>query len=275
MVGIYFTYNPFELLTNNLGEDTINCSDIGESYQGKKVDMIGIIVSKRTFPIRNGQTAMNVTIQDRTGSTEVTVWPDILKNTEQLWNINSPVAIHGKVRGQGERLTVSCESVETLEMNTTNSKENNKLRETETQSSPSPKENPPTSKIIKTETPNSALEKQSGSTPEENLPTPEIIKTETPNSAPGHQNDSSSLPVKVTLELRETDNKDLDVNILTQLVGILREFPGNDLVHLNIIVADQRIDVIMPQKAQFNDKFRQEVENILGEGKMSIQRQLI
>jgi hypothetical protein len=218
---------------------------------------------------------MNVTIQDRTGSTEVTVWPDILKNTEELWNINSPVAIHGKVRGQGERLTVSCESVETLEMNTTNSKENNKLRETETQSSPSPKENPPTSKIIKTETPNSALEKQSGSTPEENLPTPEIIKTETPNSAPGHQNDSSSLPVKVTLELRETDNKDLDVNILTQLVGILREFPGNDLVHLNIIVADQRIDVIMPQKAQFNDKFRQEVENILGEGKMSIQRQLI
>ncbi|MFL2640355.1 MAG: DNA polymerase III subunit alpha [Dehalococcoidia bacterium] len=248
MVGIYFTYNPFELLTNNLDENTINCGDIGESYKGKAVDMIGIVISKRTFPIRNGQTAMSVTIQDTTGSTEVTVWPDILKNTEDVWNINSPVAIHGKVRGQGERLTVSCESVATLDINANNDKRNNKLQETE---------------------------KQNSSTPEQRPTDPKPIEDQPQNSFSENQNNDNSLPVKVTLELRETDNKDLDVNILTHLVGILREFPGNDLVHLNIIVADQRVDVIMPQKAQFNEEFKQAVENILGEGKMSIQRQLI
>lgn len=250
MVGIYFTYNPFELLTNNSGENTINCGDIGESYHGKTVDMIGIIVSKRTFPIRNGQTAMSVTIQDRTGSTEVTVWPDILKNTAELWSINSPVAIHGKVRGQGERLTVSCESVGTLDMrmSTSNGKENKEAQKMDPQDDPT------------------ALNSQL---------IPKTIETETENTTLEDQNSGRPLPVKVTLELRETDNKDLDVNILTQLVGILREFPGNDLIHLNIIVADQPIDVIMPQKAEFSENFKQEVENILGKGKMSVQRQLI
>ena len=118
-------------------------------------------------------------------------------------------------------------------------------------------------------------EKQSSSTSEQHPTDPKPIEDQPQNSFSENQNNDNSLPVKVTLELRETDNKDLDVNILTHLVGILREFPGNDLVHLNIIVADQRVDVIMPQKAQFNEEFKQAVENILGEGKMSIQRQLI
>jgi len=248
MVGIYFTHNPFELLAGKIDENTVSCSEISESYQGKKVSIIGIVVSKRTFPIRNGQTAMSVTIQDKTGSTEVTVWPDILRNTEEIWSINSPVSVYGKVRGQGERLTVSCESVQILDMNHKNS--NGDINET---------------------TANETI----FSTSEEKPIIDARKESETFDSRQNDQTDEPRHPVKVTLELKETDNKDLDINVLTKLLGTLREFPGEDLIHLNIIVAEERVDLLLPNKAQFNEILEEQLEAIIGQGKISIQRQLI
>ena len=248
MVGIYFTHNPFELLAGKINENTVGCSEISESYQGKKVSIIGIVVSKRTFPIRNGQTAMSVTIQDKTGSAEVTVWPDILRNTEEIWSINSPVSVYGKVRGQGERLTVSCESVQTLDMNHNNSN------------------------VSINDTP----ENQTNvSTSEEKPVTNAHNESENFDSRKNDQTDEPRHPFKVTLELKETDNKDLDINVLTKLLGTLREFPGEDLIHLNIIVAEERVDLLLPDKAQFNEILEEQLEAIIGQGKISIQRKLI
>ena len=191
---------------------------------------------------------MSVTIQDKTGSAEVTVWPDILRNTEEIWSINSPVSVYGKVRGQGERLTVSCESVQTLDMNHNNSN------------------------VSINDTP----ENQTNvSTSEEKPVTNTHNESENFDSRKNDQTDEPRHPFKVTLELKETDNKDLDINVLTKLLGTLREFPGEDLIHLNIIVAEERVDLLLPDKAQFNEILEEQLEAIIGQGKISIQRKLI
>ena len=67
----------------------------------------------------------------------------------------------------------------------------------------------------------------------------------------------------------------MDITVLTKILGTLRVFPGEDLIHLNIIVAEERVDLLLPDKAQFNEILEEQLEAIIGQGKISIQRKLI
>jgi len=81
---------------------------------------------------------------------------------------------------------------------------------------------------------------------------------------------------QLMINLHQTDNAEKDVECLREVIGILRNYPGQDRVSLTITGGDEPTNLEMPKlTVDYCPELVRELSDILGEGKLRITQRLM
>ncbi len=112
MLGVYVSEHPFAGAAAALSQHvTAVCNEVTLELAGREVVLAGMVAATRNLLTREGKTFCAATIEDLSGSVEVTVWPDLFEQTRDLWDEGNILILLARVRERGERLQVSAQQV--------------------------------------------------------------------------------------------------------------------------------------------------------------------
>jgi DNA polymerase-3 subunit alpha len=112
MLGVYVSEHPFAGAAAALSQHvTAVCNEVTLELAGREVVLAGMVASTRNLLTREGKTFCAATIEDLSGSVEVTVWPDLYEQTRDLWKEGNILILLARVRERGDRLQVSAQQV--------------------------------------------------------------------------------------------------------------------------------------------------------------------
>ena len=80
--------------------------------QGQAINVLGIVSTVTERARRDGQRFLIVALELLGGIIEVTVWPEALQRTEELWQAGRTVRVAGKVRVRADQLELTCDDAE-------------------------------------------------------------------------------------------------------------------------------------------------------------------
>ena len=109
LLGIYLSEHPFTAVAGELKE-VLSCSlvELTPERKGQLV-LGGIITGARTLMTRDGRTFMAIEIEDQTGGVEVTVWPETLEQSGDIWRAGNIIVASVRVKARDERLQISVQ----------------------------------------------------------------------------------------------------------------------------------------------------------------------
>ncbi len=109
LLGVYFSEHPFASVASKMASKiTALCGQIDAGMAGEGVIIAGVVTSVRHLYTRNRQTFAIATLEDLDGSIEVTLWPEIYKQTQELWQVGNILLVEGVVKLREEKVTVNC-----------------------------------------------------------------------------------------------------------------------------------------------------------------------
>ena len=112
MLGVYVSEHPFAGAAAALSQHvTAVCNEVTLELAGREIVLAGMVASTRNLLTRDGKTFCAATLEDLSGSVEVTVWPDLFEQTRDLWNEGNILILLARIRERGERLQVSAQQV--------------------------------------------------------------------------------------------------------------------------------------------------------------------
>ena len=113
LVGVYVSSHPLQRMTVDLmNVVTHNTVDVTEEVAGKAVCVAGMIAEVRTITTKKGDTMAFARLEDLTGSLDVTVFPQLLKEKRPLWTTGKIVVIYGKADVRNGRVSVVADSAQ-------------------------------------------------------------------------------------------------------------------------------------------------------------------
>ena len=116
LTGVYFSDNPLMRLSKLMPKEaTHTVNQIDESIAGQMVTIAGLVTSSRVIQTKKGDSMAFVTIEDPTGSVEITVFPKTFARTRELWHVEAIVLTKGKVELREAKVQVLCESAKEYE----------------------------------------------------------------------------------------------------------------------------------------------------------------
>ncbi len=113
LLGVALSHNPLMALTAaSTGGSVVSLDQLSEEMQGQQVNVVGIVNTVTERARRDGQRFIIVGLELLGGVVEVTVWPEALQRTEEIWQSGRTVRVVGRVRLRGEQLELSCDEAE-------------------------------------------------------------------------------------------------------------------------------------------------------------------
>ncbi|HEU0166229.1 MAG TPA: DNA polymerase III subunit alpha, partial [Chloroflexota bacterium] len=112
LLGLYLSDHPLMPLWPMLSAMCVPIAQLGQEYEGKTVNIGGIISAQRKIVTRAGKMMLAATVEDLTGSLEVIVFPRTYDETGSQWEVEEPVVIRGKVDFRDDQPQLLCESVQ-------------------------------------------------------------------------------------------------------------------------------------------------------------------
>ncbi len=97
LLGLYLSQHPLDAFSDFLNEHTVPLVDVKPEYDGKTATIGGTITSIRQITTKNGQNMAFVKIEDRSGESELVVFPNLYKDTATVWRQDSIVLVTGKI----------------------------------------------------------------------------------------------------------------------------------------------------------------------------------
>ncbi len=113
LTGTYFSDNPLMRLARASHKNVSHTvQQIDESLAGHRVTLAGVVTSSRIITTKKGDAMAFVSIEDPTGSVELTVFPKMYARTKELWHAEALVLVKGKVELRDGKIQILCESAE-------------------------------------------------------------------------------------------------------------------------------------------------------------------
>ena len=113
LLGAYVSEHPLQAATRALqGRVDAQLAELGEDMVGATQTIAGLVTGVRHLTTRKGDQFAAVTLEDLSGTAEVTVWPDQWATTKPLWEPNQIVVTTVNIRARMDRLTLAVQSVE-------------------------------------------------------------------------------------------------------------------------------------------------------------------
>ena len=117
LLGVYLSENPLSSMAAR-SNAIVFSHELEPEMAGKRVVLAGQVFSVTTRFTRDERPFLSVTLELLDKGVEVTVRPDLLEKTQELWQEGSFLWVVGKVRVRDEQVSVSCEEVKTYSLPT-------------------------------------------------------------------------------------------------------------------------------------------------------------
>lgn len=109
LLGVYFSEHPFASIASEVtSATTALCGQVDADMIGETVIIAGMITSVRQLYTRDRRSFAITKLEDLDGSIEVTVWPEVYKRTQELWQTGNILLVEGVVKLREERVSVNC-----------------------------------------------------------------------------------------------------------------------------------------------------------------------
>jgi DNA polymerase-3 subunit alpha len=108
LLGIYLSEHPFAKASEELSA-LLDCNLVAltAEFAGGDVIIGGVVTGIRTLMTKDGRSFIAATLEDQTGGVEVTVWPETLEATRDLWVDGQVLIISARVKLRDDRLSVA------------------------------------------------------------------------------------------------------------------------------------------------------------------------
>ena len=97
LMGLYISAHPLDNFDAFFEEQTVSLSQVTPEYDGKTVTVGGLISTVRTIVTKNGSKMAFVKIEDKTGETEIIVFPNLFEKHSANLIQDSVIKVSGKI----------------------------------------------------------------------------------------------------------------------------------------------------------------------------------
>jgi len=112
MLGVYVSEHPFSSAAVALARHTSALvSELTPEMDGREVVIAGMVNGVRSLATKVGKPFIAVTVEDLSGTAEVTVWPDVYEGTKAWWAPGNILLMLVRVRERGDRLQCGVQQV--------------------------------------------------------------------------------------------------------------------------------------------------------------------
>lgn len=115
LLGIYFSEHPLDSYEEKLkGMDLLLIADLDVANNGKSVSLCGVITAVHKILTRKNDPMIFAKFEDKSGSTELIVFPTVLEKYQHLLDSNRPLYVKGKINNKDNQLKILVDSIEDL-----------------------------------------------------------------------------------------------------------------------------------------------------------------
>lgn len=109
LLGLYLSHHPLDDFGAYLEENTVPISELSNDKDGKLATIGGSIVDVRQITTKNGQNMAFVKLEDRTGETELVIFPNLYKESLDVWQRDNVVQVTGRISSRDKSGTLTEE----------------------------------------------------------------------------------------------------------------------------------------------------------------------
>ena len=266
LLGVALSHNPLMALTGaNTGGSIVSLDQLSEEMQGQQVNVLGIVNTVTERARRDGQRFIIVGLEMLGGTVEVTVWPEALQRTEEIWQSGRTVRVVGRVRLRGEQLELSCDEAEEFVV-----------------------DRPST--LPANGNGNGAAPKPNGNGNYRNGNGKAHSNGHSNGNGSGYKNgngnghaqhdEANGRPAvpssnRLVRLIVDEEGQHHDANTLREVIGVMLEYPGQDRVHLEIRTLGRRVLMDLPVVSTgYCDDLRVRVEDLLGPDTVAVTQEM-
>jgi len=123
LLGVYLTDHPIKNLTKNIESQlTHKIISLSVNSAGQRVVLAGIIASVRLVNTKKNNSRMAfASLEDETCAVDLVIFPRLYKDTQELWQEDTPILITGRADDREDTLSVIVEEAKKLEPEKNNS----------------------------------------------------------------------------------------------------------------------------------------------------------
>lgn len=137
LLGLYITEHPFTDFKKIINESVMSIKELKNQKTNQMVLAAGIIIKIQKILTRSNQSMVFAKIEDNTGSTEILVFPNLLKDTAEIWAEGNTIFCQGKISDKDKEIKILANTAHLLTLentsailkkyyNAVNNRENNK-----------------------------------------------------------------------------------------------------------------------------------------------------
>jgi len=194
LMGVSFSASLFNPVINGKSSATTFCGQVEEGMDGQNVLVAGRVMSSRQIMTKDGRPFASVELADFSGQIEVMVWPKIYATSKDMWQEENELVVKGKVKIKNGRVQVHCDMVRLYKAEPVEEKEDAVA-----------------AKAIKPET----------------AETTTIMQETVPEL-------ENTVKTRIVISLQQTDDIKGDLSCFHKVMGIIKEYPGEDEIGLRV-----------------------------------------
>ncbi len=234
LMGVYLSEHPFSSFdSRSAPENTILCGQVDVEMVGKTVLVAGMVASVSHLFTKDRRPFVSAVLEDLNGRVEVMAWTQVYESTRELWQEGNILLVEGKVRLRDDRVQLNCNSVSQYQAEI---------------AIPAPDEVPPVAEV----------------TP------PETASPVTPPPATASPVTPPPQAHRLVLSITQSDNKDDDIASLQKLIGLLKDFPGQDEVTLSVGSGDS-VENLRLSNASYCPELHRRLVELVGENGLRVE----
>ncbi|MBI2957799.1 MAG: DNA polymerase III subunit alpha [Chloroflexi bacterium] len=109
LLGVCVSDNPLAAVMGKAVAGVTMCGEVSPELSGEAVVLAGMVTSVNERLTRDRRSFAVATLEDLTGTVEVTVWPEVYQATRELWQDGAALLVEGKVKVREETAGIHCE----------------------------------------------------------------------------------------------------------------------------------------------------------------------
>ena len=97
LLGLYVSAHPFSDYREHVEQFVTPLKELNISQKDRTVTIGGIVTQIQKIITRTNKSMLFVKIEDETGNIEALVFPNLLKNTYDIWKVGKAIIVQGKI----------------------------------------------------------------------------------------------------------------------------------------------------------------------------------
>lgn len=118
LLGLYISEHPFTEYSKVIGQQIIPIRRLKEVSKDSDITTGGIIGTVKKIQTRSNDTMLFVKVEDQTDSTELLIFPSLLKQTQDLWVEGRAILITGRVSEKDQEAKLLANKVAVIQLET-------------------------------------------------------------------------------------------------------------------------------------------------------------